>query len=901
MAALMAIGVGLMLIGQTLQSHTRLQRLHDVHQAVGKLLHVSILLARERGLTMVILGSGSAAGTLDDLAQVRREIEAGRVEVREAVRQVHGIVTNPELLQQALQYVREKHAGLEVARARVDLGLEVGSTGMDPREWWRVTTEHTQACADLRDQLLSADFRDARGIGLNLMLVRMAWDLGEAIGQIRGAVAFQATNRIPLGEMTLVHIEEARQRIRALLGQWVELRRLPGLSGELRLAMDVAGESLGADFDEVLDPMLVHASSGNYPLDAVQWYERTTRQIDAVTDFAATVAAHETAQLERRRHRSQWLLAAFALFVLVGALLAARSLRRIRKVADNLFLHQELAEITLHSIGDAVITTDETGHVRYLNPVAEVLTGWTCVEARGRPAAEIFRIENTTHASMVDPISTCLAHAKVIGLDSGHELIARNGSRIPIEDSAAPIRGRNAGVIGCVVVFYDTRKPRNNEHLLSFHASRDALTGLINRREFDRRLNELVRITQSDDTRHVLAYIDLDQFKIVNDTCGHSAGDQMLRQVSFLMRKKVRHGDLLARLGGDEFAVLLYNCPLEKGVSLLEALCDDLRDFRFVWADKPFSISLSIGVIPVSRSSGSADELLSAADSACYAAKEKGRNRLQVYEPGDAEFFERRDEMQWLPRITRALEENRFVLYCQNMQPLQPGVQPRLEILLRKSTSAGQLITPMAFIPAAERYHLMPQIDRWMIREACARVGPFLAAHPETIVNVNLSGLTLSEKRLEEFILEAVSEAGIRPSQLCFEITETAAIANMDVALDVMHRIRAHGFTFSLDDFGTGLSSFAYLKTLPVAQIKIGDNYVRKMLDDPLSEEVVRATIGIGQVLDIAVCAECVETREILEALREMGVDHAQGHAIGHPKPLGQCINAPGGCADLCL
>ena len=893
MAALMAIAIGLVLIGQTLQSHTRLQRSHDVHQAVDELLRTSVLLARERGLTTLLLGGGAVAETLDDLAQVRVKAKARWAGVQQAVGHVHRGVANPQLLQQALERVRQTHAQLEVARARVDLGLDVGSPGMRVQEWWSVTTEHAQACAQLRDQLLSADFRGAEGIGLNLMLVRMAWNLGEVVGQIRAIVAFHAANQAPLSEATRTYIEQSRQRIRSLLGQWAELDDLPGLSNDLRLAMGTAEQSLGVQFDQVLDSMLDRSDTGDYPLDAGQWYEQTTRQIDTVTGFAATVAAHETAQLHTQRNQSQWLLLGFALFVLIGTLLAAHSIRRVRKVADKLFLHKELAEITLHSIGDAVITTDEKGRIRYLNPVAEGLTGWNTVEARGRPAAEVFRIENTTHASMVDPIGTCLARGKVIGLDSGHELIARDGSRIPIEDSAAPIRGRDARVIGCVTVFYDTRKPRNNEHLLSFHATRDALTGLINRRQFDRRLHELVRVTRSDGGQHVLAYIDLDQFKIVNDTCGHNAGDQMLRQVSFLMRKKIRHGDLLARLGGDEFGVLLHNCPLDKGVSLLEEICRDLRDFRFVWVDKPFSISLSVGVVPVSRSSGSADELLSAADAACYAAKEKGRNRLQVYKPGNIELFQRQGEMQWLPRITRALEENRFVLYCQRMLPLQPDLPPRVEILLRKRGIDGELITPMAFIPAAERYHLMPQIDRWMIRQVCRQMGAYLAAQPETIVNVNLSGQTLSEERIEEFILEAVTGAGIRPRQLCFEVTETAAIANMDVALEVMHGICAHGFTFSLDDFGTGFASFAYLRTLPIAQIKIGDNYVRKMLDDPLSEAVVRATIAIGEVLDVGVCAECVETIRTLDALRKMGVGHAQGHVIEYPQSLGEYMGRP--------
>ncbi len=886
MAAMMALGIGLLLVAQAIESHAALERLREAHGAAGELLRAAAFQARERGLMSASLGSRAGADSTEELLRLRTESDASW---GSAMARTEGIVSGSggsALIAAYSQRAQAARDRLQDVRARAYRSIETGTLYVSVEEWLGATTANNLACAELRDQLLAAVEMPADVIRIHSSLARTAWMLSEHAGQIRGIMAAHARSREPLGPLFLEQLGVARVTIRQTLEELPALRELPGMEPHLRDAIRGVEDTLGRRFDQVVDAMLQAALTGDYPFDAAQWYETTTAQIDTIVALSDSAAKYATSQLEELAERRRVRAAAFAVFTLLAGYLAWLSLRTVTRNADALFLQKELAEITLHSIGDAVITTDADGRVKYLNPVAEELTGWSVLEARGRPGSEIFRIENTLHASIVDPIGVCLREGEVVGLASGHFLQRRDGSRIAIEDSAAPIRARDASIVGCVVVFYDAEAPRNNDHLLSYHATRDALTGLINRREFDRRLHELVQHAKARDGQHVLAYIDLDQFKVVNDTCGHTAGDRMLRQITFLLRKRIREGDVLARLGGDEFAVLLYNCPLEKGAAILGDLRNSLSEFRFTWENRAFEISMSIGIVPITASSIDAAQLLSEADAACYAAKEKGRNRVQVYEPDDMELFERKGEMQWVSRISDALREDRLLLYCQRALPLRPGVAERIEILLRLRSPDGAIVPPMAFIPAAERYGLMPKIDQWVIRNACARLGEFVAANDDTIININLSGLSLGEKDIARFIGETAAAAGIPPQRLCFEVTETAAVASIDAAFGVMHEMRDQGFTFSLDDFGTGLSSFSYLKTLPVRQIKIGDNYVRNLLVDPLSHAVVRSVVDIGRVLGVLVCAECVEDAETLEALAQMGVEHAQGFAVAPPVPL---------------
>ncbi|MBI5936459.1 MAG: EAL domain-containing protein [Betaproteobacteria bacterium] len=558
-----------------------------------------------------------------------------------------------------------------------------------------------------------------------------------------------------------------------------------------------------------------------------------------------------------------------------------------------LFEEKERALVTLQSIGDAVITTDITGHVEFLNPIAERLTGWTTDEARGRPLIEVFHIVNEmTRIEVENPVDKALRLNGVVGLANHTLLIRRDGEEFAIEDSAAPIRDRDGKVIGVVLVFHDVTESRQMAEEIAYQASHDALTGLVNRREFEQRLNHLISNATTEQRQHALLYIDLDQFKVVNDTCGHSAGDELLRQLTLIMQDKIRGSDMLARLGGDEFGVLLENCPLDKAQHVAENLIELVKGFRFVWSDKAFVVGASIGIVAITEHSRDWASLLGNADTACYLAKEKGRNRLQVYHVEDAELAKRYSEMHWVGRINKAFEEDRFLLYHQAIVPTSRRTDelPHFEMLVRMIDEDGQLVTPSVFIPAAERYNLMGALDRWVVSNALN----WVVAHKDTpmICAINLSGHSIGDEGFLRFLIDQIKGTGVQPHNLCFEITETAAIANLDKAVHFIRELKLRGCRFALDDFGAGLSSFAYLKNLPVDYLKIDGSFVKDIDRNETSYAMVEAINKIGHTMKIKTIAEFVETPIIMEKLAAIGVDFAQGFGISEPMPLGDLLEA---------
>ena len=390
-----------------------------------------------------------------------------------------------------------------------------------------------------------------------------------------------------------------------------------------------------------------------------------------------------------------------------------------KRTANLLYEQKERAEVTLHSIGDAVITTDNQGRIDYLNPIAEQLTGWGNDEAHGRALPEVFVIMNErTRLRALDPVARCLRDGQIVALANHTVLINRQGREIAIEDSAAPIRQRDGRIVGVVMVFHDVSQSRAMAQQLTWQATHDTLTGLINRREFEKRLAQALAEAKTDHHQHVLLYLDLDQFKIVNDTCGHVAGDELLKQLAVLLQTKLREGDVLARLGGDELGVLLSYCPEEQAHRVADNLRLTVREFRFNWEGKSFDIGVSIGMVVIDAECLSVGELLSAADMACYAAKDSGRNRIHIYRREDLELAQRHGEMQWVNRLTRAVEEDRLVLYRQRILSIADptGAEEHYEILIRLRGENDEIIPPGAFIPAAERYGLMAAVDRWVIR-----------------------------------------------------------------------------------------------------------------------------------------------------------------------------------------
>jgi diguanylate cyclase (GGDEF)-like protein len=418
---------------------------------------------------------------------------------------------------------------------------------------------------------------------------------------------------------------------------------------------------------------------------------------------------------------------------------------------------------------------------------------------------------------------------------------------------------------------------------MAFH---DSLTELHNRAEFERRLNLAVQVAQQTGETHALLYLDLDQFKLVNDSCGHLAGDELLRRLARRMQQSIRESDSLARLGGDEFGVLLKNCPLERAEQLALGLLESIREYRFNWNARIFSVGASIGVVRVNGEEDAAI-LLSQADMACYAAKDRGRNRVYIYTEGDTEMSQRRGEMQWIHRLQDAMNNDRLLLYQQRIQSLQ-GRASHHELLLRMQGESGELITPNRFIPAAERYNLMPAIDRWVIRNACTQLHQNskagLTRPGESAIFINLSANSLSEDGLIDFIQDQLREYALDPHRIGFEITETAAIADFDCAVKLIQALREYGCKVALDDFGTGMSSFSYLKSMQVDFIKIDGEFVRSMLEDEMNHAIVEAVNRIGHIAGIQTIAEFVERAALLDHLRELGVDYAQGWAVDRPQ-----------------
>jgi len=551
-----------------------------------------------------------------------------------------------------------------------------------------------------------------------------------------------------------------------------------------------------------------------------------------------------------------------------------------------LFKEKELAQITLESIGDGVITTNAHGLVDYMNPRAELLAGVEFEMCRGHSLNKVLNVyDEVTHKEIDAPINACLQKGHRVALPGQVIVNQFTGKEFAVEVTASPILDRERMVVGVVIIFHDVTELRGLANKVSYQATHDALTGLINRREFERRLALLLESARQENKAHALCYIDLDQFKIVNDTCGHVAGDELLRQLTALLQARVRERDTLARLGGDEFGILLGNCRLDKAEEIAEEFCRTVKEFRFVWQEKSFEIGASIGLVAIEADSSSTADLLSAADSACYVAKDKGRNRVYVYQPDDEELVARHGEMQWVSRINQALEENRFELFYQPIVPLQnTKEQMHVEVLLRMRDEDGKLIFPMAFIPAAERFDLMPAIDRWVVRnvfsfcEASGRDGITYA--------VNLSGASLSDVGLMGYLREQFATYDVRPCSISFEITETAAISNLSEAIYFISELKMLGCSFSLDDFGSGLSSFAYLKNLPVDYLKIDGGFIRTIVDNPIDRAMVESINHIGHVMEIKTIAEFVENDEIYKCVKDLGIDYAQGYHISKPQPL---------------
>ncbi|WP_118133091.1 EAL domain-containing protein [Oceanicella sp. SM1341] len=567
------------------------------------------------------------------------------------------------------------------------------------------------------------------------------------------------------------------------------------------------------------------------------------------------------------------------------------------EMTEALFEEKERLRITLTSIGDAVVSTDAEGNVTFLNPVATRLMGYALEEVEGKPLSQIFHlVEEDTLDPIPSPVEACLRTGMPQGLPENTLLVSRSGDHIPITDSAAPVRTADGTVVGAVLVFQDTTHTRALQRELAYRARRDPLTGLLNRFSFEEALEATHAQLARDGRPFALCYIDLDRFKIVNDTAGHQAGDQLLRDVAKLMASSLRVQDRLARIGGDEFAIILP----EVSRTTLEAVCrrilEAVRDFRFTWEGESYAVSASIGAAMISDAAVTPQETVQQADVACYAAKSSGRDRLSIYDEVTGEAGRRHREIQVASGIREAIEQDRLLLHAQEIVPLQPGTPPGsrfLEVLVRLRDREGRMHLPAAFVPAAERYDLMGNVDRWVISRVLRGHAGEIGALPGGWVAVNLSANSLNDPGLSDFLHRELEASGLPPARLCLEITETALISNVTEARGFLEAMRALGVRLALDDFGSGLSSFSYLRQFPVDYVKIDGAFVRNIASSKLDRRVVESINDISHAIGAQTIAEFVGSDEVADMLAAFGVDYGQGHHICRPRPLAEALAQP--------
>ena len=575
----------------------------------------------------------------------------------------------------------------------------------------------------------------------------------------------------------------------------------------------------------------------------------------------------------------------------------ARDVSYRKSLEVSLSRSKQQAQYTLESIAEGVITTDNEGRIDYMNRAAEAMTGANREEGIRHKIGELFSlIDEVDRRPLGDPVERCLSMRRRVNMGRRALLVSRDGEHEhSVEITASPIRGPGDSISGTVVVFHDVSEIRGLTRQMSYQASHDALTGLINRREFERRLQEALDTAHADGSVHILSYMDLDRFKAVNDSCGHLAGDNMLREVATLIRNQVRDSDFVGRLGGDEFGTLLIGCPIDKARQIAADICNAIGGYRFVWQDKIFSIGISIGLVEIGHASSSIQDLMSAADSACYVAKQRGRSQVHVYSARDEAIARERGDIQWLRQLQAALHENRFELAVQPIIALNSPAEsgPSIEVLIRLPDAHGRSDNSAEFLRPAERYQLMPQIDRWVLTATLAAISAGEIKLPgKRSCAVNVSGQTLGDESFLDFVVEALDHSGVAPSRICFEVTEAAISTNVQYAqrfIEVLHGI---GCEFALDDFGNGLGAFSSLKHLPVDYLKIDGNYTRNLASEPINQEMVGAMIKLARALKFRIVAEQVEHQEDFDWLREAGVDFVQGEFIEAPVMLGSAQTA---------
>ena len=579
-------------------------------------------------------------------------------------------------------------------------------------------------------------------------------------------------------------------------------------------------------------------------------------------------------------------------------MLATRSAAELeRKLTTNeAMVEKERAQVTLHSMGDGVITTDNFGCIDYMNPVAETLTGWRYHQAMGMSLEAVFHLEDEITGEVIsDPAIRCLNEKRVIAPKSDNVLISRQGEHYSIQGTAAPMLNSQGACNGVVLVFKDVTDSRRYQKMMVHQATHDPLTGLVNRAEFEIRLDKALQSAQEFEHTHALLYLDLDQFKVVNDSAGHAAGDELLKQISSLLASQLRGRDTLGRLGGDEFSVLLSNCPPDKAMKVAKILIDAIREYRFVWKGKTYQVGVSIGVVSINADATSKSELMNHADQACYSAKDRGRGCAHVYAEKDAELAKRRGEILQVSELRTAIEDERFELFYQPIISLdagQNGLHTRAEVLLRMIDHDGNHLSPGSFLPAADRFGLSEVIDRWVIEKILSDYPHIFMQNPGLVLSLNLSANSVADESLADFIVQQFDKTPVKPEQICFEITETVFTNILSSASLLIERLQALGCLFAIDDFGSGYAAFSMLKNLNVNFIKIDGAVVQDICDDAIDYAMADSINSMAHILGIKTIAECADSEVTIQTLKILGVDYAQGFYLGAPVPLNEIVGA---------
>jgi diguanylate cyclase (GGDEF)-like protein/PAS domain S-box-containing protein len=547
---------------------------------------------------------------------------------------------------------------------------------------------------------------------------------------------------------------------------------------------------------------------------------------------------------------------------------------------------------TLDAMGESVLTVDADGRIDYINHAAELLLGQQFDQVLGKSFSEVASlVDETDRRSLGDPVRKALATGGRVTMGRRAVLVPSDGgAERSVEISVTPLRYEGKENSGLVLVLHDTSELRGLTRQMTYQASHDALTGLVNRREFERRLQEAMDSAQTGDIAHALCYLDLDRFKVVNDTCGHTAGDNMLREIASLVRDAVRDSDTVGRIGGDEFALLLAGCPLDKARQIADDVVRSVHDYRFVWKDKIFNVGVSIGLVEIGRDGGAIEDIMNSADSACYVAKKQGGLHVHVYSAREEATARHSGEIHWLQKLQAALRDNKFELYYQPIVHARAGgvSGPALEVFVRLAGENGQPAAPSTeFIRAAERYRLMPHVDRWVVQAVFAALGRGgLKLPPGRSVAINIAGQTLGDAEFLEFVVDCFDHTGASPSDICFEVTESSVVSNLDHAQRFIAVLHGMGCEFALDDFGSGLSSFSTLKTLPMDYLKIDGSFIKNLAGDEVNRAMVAAMIELSRTLNFRVVAEQVEDQLSLDTVTGMGIDFVQGFLVGRPQPL---------------